>query len=157
MKIKIPHIISSFAFIAIAQLLFFWLIPTSHDCFWSTYPFYTIITLANTLISVWVGEKYKYPVAFAPIIIGSIITISEMIVSICMLLLFSTNRTILFVQLIITMVYILAQTMFINIATKESENTSATPPAVTPFTDTNTTVSPANQSSVRRKVTSINP
>lgn len=157
MKIKISHIISSFAFIAITQLLFFWLIPASHDCFWFAYPFYTIMALANTLISVLVGEKCKCPAAFAPIVIGSIITISEMIASICLLLFCPTGRTILFVQLIITMVYILAQTIFISIAAKESENASAVPHAVTPFTGTNSTVSPANQSSARRKVTSINP
>lgn len=157
MKTKIPHIISAIAFIAITQLLFFWLIPTSHDHFWAAYPFYTVITLANILISIWITGKHKFPASFAPIVTGSIITILEMITSVCMLLLCSSSRTILFVQLIITMIFILVQTTLINIAIKESVYFSTAPPAVTPFADTNTTVSPPNQSSARRKVTSINP
>ena len=156
MKIRIPNIISSIAFIAIAQLLFFWLIPTSHEHFWITYPFYTIITLANTLIAFWLGVRYKFPVSFAPIITGSTITTAEMIISICMLLLCSSSRSILFVQLIITMIYVLAVTLFASIAIKESANSSSTPAPVTPFPESNTCVPPSTQSTARRKVTSIN-
>lgn len=157
MKTKFPHIISSIAFIAITQLFFFWLIPTSHDHFWAAYPFYTVITLANILISIWIAGKYKFPASFAPIVTGSIIMVLEMITSFCLLLLCPSSRTILFVQLIITMIFILVQTSSVNIAVKESVNTPATPPTVTPFADANTTASPSDQSSTRRTVKSINP
>ncbi len=158
MKLKISNIIPSIAFISIAQLLFFWLVPTDNKNFWVIYPFFTVITLANTMISVWCGSKHKFPTSFAPICSGTVITVVEIVTSICMALLCDSTRASLFTQLIMTMTYVLTVTVFISIASKESINSIPVPVPVTPYPESNGVITPIEPNvPARRKPTSINP
>ena len=144
MKIKALHIVSAVSFVAIAQLLFFWLIPTESGAFFAVYPFYTTLTLAHTALLVFICNKYEYPACFAPAFCGSLVTFGEMAAGLSLGLLCSSIRTIIFVQAIITVVYVLVMAFFCSTASKEAVESTipATPvrsystnskPAATPI------------------------
>lgn len=155
MKIKISHIFSALSIISITQLLFFWLVPVDHSCFWVSYPFYTAITLANTLIAIRTGTVHGLPAAFAPIFVGAVLTAVEIATSLCMLFICSSPRTHLFVQLIITMIYVLASSVFVSIASNESANSMPQSPAVRPFDSNDTEPTTIRHAPDRRKPTPI--
>ena len=120
MKRKILYATAAFSFVAIAQLFFFWLVPTSSDTFWATFPFYTVLTLAHTVLFYYICNKYKFPACFPFALTGSIIVTIQMVSSILMGSLSVKVRTAIFVEAIILAIYILLSTLFIGIASKES-------------------------------------
>lgn len=141
MKNKVLHIITAISFIVIAQLLFFWLVPTSSETFPAVYPFYTLLTTAHTALIVYLCVKYKYPACFAPAFSGTLVTISEIVVGLLLALNCESIRTIIFVQSIITVVYILIMTLFIGIASKESVDSTIEDIPIRPYT-TNSSYTP---------------
>lgn len=144
MKIKPLHIVCTISFIAIAQLLFFWLIPTSNANFVPVYPFYTALTVAHTALATFIYSKYKYPAGFTPALFGSIIIIGEIVAGLLLGLFCESVRTIIFVQAIIMVVYILVMAFFCGIAAKESADTPASSAPVQPYS-ANRQLSPTTQ------------
>lgn len=122
MKSKLFNIMSIAAFIGISQLLFFWLVPTSASNFVVTYPFYTVLVISHLAITYYLGNKYGLPASIAPTIVGSIITILEMIVAIVLCLICTSVRSVLFVNAIIIFIYVFAMTIFVSMCNKETEN-----------------------------------
>lgn len=133
MKIKALHIIPAISFITIAQLLFFWLVPIDSETFVAVYSFYTLLTVVHTVILVYTCVKYKYPTCFAPALSGSLVTIAEIVIGLLMALYCDSVRTIIFVQAIIIIVYILVMTLFVGIAAKESVDSSIEDAPVKPY------------------------
>ena len=120
MKRKILYAVASTAFIAIAQLLFFWLVPTIAKTFWAIYPFYTVLTVTHTALFYYICNRYKYPTCFPFALTGSIIVIVQAASSILMSIFDVQVRTALFVEAIVVATYILLSTLLIGIASKES-------------------------------------
>lgn len=138
MKIKSMHIVSATSFIIAAQLLFFWLISTSSKMFPATYPFYTALTLAHTILLLFLGTKYRYPASFAPSLVGSIVTTGEMVTSILLGIFSKSLRTTVFVQSIILVVYILVMSLFVSVASKESVDSEIPDNPIRPYTSNST-------------------
>ena len=133
MKIKALHIVSAVSFIAIAQLLFFWLISTETKSFVAVYPFYTVLTITHTALLTYICTKYKYPASFAPAFCGSMVTVGEIIAGLLLGLFCDSIRTIIFVQSIITVVYILVMAFFCSIASKESVDSEISVAPIRPY------------------------
>lgn len=139
MKIKALHIVSAVSFIAIAQLLFFWLISTQSNAFLAVYPFYTVLTAAHTALLTFICTKYKYPAVFAPAFCGSLVTVGEIVAGLLLGLFCDSIRTIIFVQAIITIIYVLVMAFFCSIASKESVNNETPTPPIRPYGTNNQT------------------
>ena len=120
MKRKTLYAVASFTFVVITQLLFFWLVPTDSPTFWATFPFFTVLSITHTVLFFLICNKYKYPACFPFALTGSIITIIQIAASILFGMLDVKVRTAIFVEAIITAVYILFSTLFIGIASRES-------------------------------------
>lgn len=120
MKRKLLYAAASFSFVAITQLLFFWLVPTSSSTFWATYPFYTVLALAHTVLFYYICSRYKYPACFPFALTGSIIVIIQIVSSILMGSFEVKVRTAIFVEAIVVAVYVLLSTLLIGIASRES-------------------------------------
>lgn len=127
MKIKATQIVTALSVIAIFQLLFFWIIPVSVQNFAAVYPFYTVLTLAHTVIVTYICIKYTTRTCFMAILSGSIIMFAEVICGLLMGAYCDSLRTVLYSQSIITILYVLVMTFFISIATKESANSNVNP------------------------------
>ena len=115
MRIKPLHIVSALSFIAIAQLLFFWLVSPAAKAFVAVYPFYTVLTVAHTALLAFICTKYKYPACFAPALCGSIVTAGEIVAGLLLGLFCQSVRTMLFVQAIIVVVYVLVMAFFCGV------------------------------------------
>lgn len=133
MKIKALHIVSAVSFIAFAQLLFFWLISTEAKSFVAVYPFYTVLTIAHTALLTFICTKYKYPTSFAPAFCGSIVAVGEIVAGLLLGLFCNSIRTIIFVQAIITVVYILVMAFFCSIASRESVDSETPIAPIRPY------------------------
>lgn len=137
MKIKSLHIVSAAAFIIAAQLLFFWLIPVDNKLFAATYPFYSVMTVAHTALTLFLDTRYHYPAAFAPTAVGGAVVIGEMTAGILLGLFSDSLRTALFVQAIILVVYISVMALLISACSKESVDSDLPNVPIRPYTSNN--------------------
>ena len=133
MRFKASQIVSAVSLVAITHLLFFWLISTSSANFVSVYPFYTLLTVAHTALLVYICNKYKYPACFAAALSGSIITVGEVVAALLLGILCNSLRTIIFVQAIIIIAYVLVMAIFIGIAAKESVDSTNRDAPIRPY------------------------
>ena len=157
MKIKALHIVSAVSFIAIVQLLFFWLISTESKAFVALYPFYTVLTTAHAALLTFIRAKYKYPASFAPTFSGGIVTVGEIVVGLLLGLFCDSIRTIIFVQSIITVVYILVMAVFCSIASRESVDSETLVAPIRPYsTNSEPSVIASNTSRKRTPKASAN-
>lgn len=158
MKIKATQIVTALSVIAIFQLLFFWIIPVSVQNFAAVYPFYTVLTLSHIATVTYICIKYTTQACFMTILSGSIVMLAEVITGLLMGAFCDSLRTILYVQSIIMILYILVMTIFISIAAKESANSNAGAMPVIPYS-TNANVreqTTAQNAPQHRKPSAIN-
>lgn len=120
MKVKLLYGLASAAFIAVTQLLFFWLLPVTEFTMSTIYPFYAVLTVSHTVLLYLICLRYKFPACLAPALAGSIITIADVVGSILLGLFCTTARTIIFAESITIVVYIFFMALLIGIASKES-------------------------------------
>lgn len=133
MKIKALNVVSAGSFVALTQLLFFWLISPQSETFLAVYPFYTAITLAHTLLISFLCTKYQYPANFAPVFGGSLVTVGEIVAGLFLGTLCTSLRTIVFVQAIIVVMYVLVMAFFCSVASRESVDSTVPREPVRPY------------------------
>lgn len=134
-------------FLAITQLLFFWLLPVSSATFPAAYSIYTFLSICHCIVFAVAYLRHGFPTAFAPVAAGSTIALSGM-TAILLLGIFSISlRTIVFSGAIAVILYILVSVILLSIADRESPQAVVPEAPVNPYMD-NPPASPPLESSV---------
>lgn len=122
-------------FLAITQLLIFWLLPVSSEAFPAAYPIYTCLSVFHSIVFAVAYLRHGFPTAFAPVAAGSVIALLGMTAMLLLGLFGISVRTIVFSGAIALVFYLLISVVLLSIAERESPHVVVPESPVTPYMD----------------------